>query len=711
MLMQATPSLLIPTVRDCPLFFYMSIRPHLKPVFGSIFIVIALVSASASCTASPDLPPGDPLFGSGDAPRRALTAEQLLNGFDYHSPVDESNLAVPEQAAQPIQTFEGRLAFQDEATVGAYQIIRDDYDYVNDPQRFHLPEFDFDFVQHGSHLIPVQRGRIVTEHPYWDYLLSPGRVWHENDDGEFERGAIPFALLQKNQNCTHNGTLMFLFNGDRISHAWYQITQETCPYFKTDMWGLLTAVYFPDSITGAEQIRSDYVQELRDRFPTAPLSALTDVYPDVNLDSFGSDISPEHLSLYGLVVDGVNYLGPCHTRYGDYGYCQEMRQASYSTAKSAFAGLAFMRLAQRDGLGVKDLLISDYAPEAASAAGDWSGVTFENTLDMATGNYQSPTYMVDESGPQMSIFFNVATHADKISQAFSWLHHKPPGETWVYHTSDTYILVRAMQNYLGSDAFDFLVTEVFGPLKIGPGAHSSARTSDNHWQGQAFGGYGLWWIADDVAKLATLLHNGGKSADGSQLLHPDLVAAALQRLPDDPGLLTGIGDRYHLGFWATRYTPEDDPAFECSFWTPYMSGVGGNTVLLLPNGMTYYYFSDNDEFAWLEAVKETYAMRSHCRFPVEIACVGEDVVLRWQARSQDARYRIWRSSRFDFAPEEADAVLLAEREGVEGGMTYRDSGVCADAQTNYAYRIEARDAEGVRTGLSGASGESLIPGY
>jgi len=662
--------------------------------------------------AAPPPAPGDPLTGSGEVMRVTLTQDQLVDGFDYASPVDESVLALPDQAAHPALSFEGRLELLDEATVGDYQIIRDDYDYETDPQRFHLPEFDFRFVQHGSHLIPVQRGRMVTDHPDWDYLISPGRVWHENDDGGYMRAAIPFALLQKNQNCTHNGTFTFLFKDGEISRVWYQITQETCPYFKTDMWGLLTATYHPESISDAEVLRGDFVQELQDRMPVQPLSSLIDVYPDVDLASFGAGLTPEHVSVYGVVVDGVNYAGPCRTRYGNAGYCEARRHASYSTAKSAFAAIALMRLAQQDGIGVKDLLIRDYAPEAAAAAGDWDSVTFENALDMATGNYDSSGYMADEEGATMSVFFNAETYNAKITAAFNFPAQVPPGQEWVYHTSDTFILVRALQNYLGEDVFDWLVQQVFGPLKIGPGAHTSARTSENDWQGQAFGGYGLWWSVDDVAKLAEVMHNHGRTPDGAQLLHPELVAQAMQRTPDR-GFLTGSGERYRLGFWASKFSPAVDPAFECTFYTPYMSGNGGVTILLLPNGMTYYYFSDNGEFVWLDAVKETHRMRSHCRFPARIERSGDDVALTWQTESLHARYRVWRNTSPDYMPNDMGTTMIRDLENTAAELTHTDFGHCGNPQTNFYYRIEALDENDVRVGLTGVLGEfdfQLKPG-
>ena len=506
--------------------------------------------------------PGDPLTGSGEVSRNLLTYSDLVDGFAYSSPVDENAFALPAEGAHPHILFEGRLEFRDEATAGGFQAIEDPYDYADDPERRHLPEFDFAFVQHGSHLIPVQRGLIITGHPYWNYMLEPGRVWAENGDNGAMRAAIPFALIQKNGNCTHNGVISFLFDASNVSNAWYQITQETCQHFKADLWGLLEAVYHPETIANAELVRADYVQEVVDRYPSAPIAQLEEDYPGIDAAQFGRGVTPEHMSVYGLVVGEKNYVGGCETRYGRYAYCGQMRLASFSTAKSAFASVALMRMAQQYGLGLTDEIIGDWVSETASSAGVWSNVTFDHALDMATGNYQFAQYMFDENSALMAQFFAAKTYDDKMAAALSWPNQTAPGVQWVYHTSDSFVLVRALQNYLqnrqgaGADIFDYLVDEVFEPLRIGPGAYSSLRTSENNWQGQALGGYGLWWTSDDVPKLAEMLLVGGKSPGDIQLLQPDILASALQQDPTNRGVDTGVGPMYNNGFWADEFTPE-----------------------------------------------------------------------------------------------------------------------------------------------------------
>ena len=47
-------------------------------------------------------------------------------------------------------------------------------------------------------------------------------------------------------------------------------------------------------------------------------------------------------------------------------------------------------------------------------------------------------------------------------------------------------------------------------------------------------------------------------------------------------------------------TPGDFPEFPCSFWISLMNGYGGNSVPLLPNGVTFYIFSDGCEFPWAQ---------------------------------------------------------------------------------------------------------------
>ncbi len=582
----------------------------MKTVPFLLTTTLILLSACAPIPLPQLTTPPQPL----PAARRALLAyDNLMNGFEAASPVDEGALTIPTEAREPEHSFEGRLELFDEASSGGIKILAGLEDAEKNTG--HLPEFDFEFAQSGSYLIPVRRGMIVSEHPFWNILLEPGRVWQEAGDQGMSRASFPFALIARNSNAIFNGTMTFLFDEKGVSRVWYQITQETTASSTANFWGLVKAQYHPGAVAGAEQLRADFARELADRFPSKPIEQLAVDYPGLDISAFSRNINAEHMTWYGVVANGVNYVGGCRTRFGLYPYCEWMRAPSYSTAKSAFVSLALMRLAQKYGADVPNLLIKDYLPETASSRGDWSQVTFDDTLDMATGNFATDSFMVDEESRIFSEFFGVETYADKMKSALDWPHSAGPGSTWVYRSSDTFIVATAMQNYLRSkegveaDIFEFVVDEVYRPVKLGPGVFSIIRTSDNNWQGNPVGSFGMWWIPDDIAKIATLLNVEHGAANGAQILHPGALASAMQRNPNDRGV-DRPGGKYNNAFWAEPFAPKD--GFGCEFYVPFMSGYSGDTVALMPNGVTYYYFSDSRQFAWGDAVAEANKINPFC---------------------------------------------------------------------------------------------------
>ena len=256
--------------------------------------------------------------------------------------------------------------------------------------------------------------------------------------------------------------------------------------------------------------------------------------------------------------------------------------------------------------GAPGLLIRDFVPESAASPGDWSSVTFDQVLDMSSGNFRSAAFE-DDALFASDPFWKFEYYADLIRAAFDRPHSVDPGTQWVYRTPDTFILTRALHNYLQevegpeADVFQFVVDEVYRPLKINPGGHTVLRTRDNNWQGQAMGGFGQWLIPDDVAKISTLLNSGGV-IDGKQILHRGILDAALQRDPADRGVDIDTARKYNNAFWAQRYGVAE--GFDCEFWVPQMMGFSGVVVALFPNGATYYYASDNREFTWETALRE-----------------------------------------------------------------------------------------------------------
>jgi CubicO group peptidase (beta-lactamase class C family) len=546
-------------------------------------------------------------------PRTLLTLDDLISGFSSSSPLDEAALTIPPVSSPPNFIFEGRLELEGEAVNGEVIVFKGSKN--QEPEVFHLPEFNFEFVQNvDGYLIPVRRGLIITEHSYWNYILGPGRAWQESDDQGFSRASFPFALVWKGANAILNGTMTFLFNDEQVSNVWYQVTQETTVSLGMDMWGLLEANYFPGQVDDSAEIKEAFSNELADRFPTKHIDELAIDYPGIDLSAFGHSITGKNMTWYGFVINGINYMGGCMTRYGIYPYCESMRAASYSTAKSAFVSLAMMRLAQKYDPGLPDLLIREYVPETNSSPGDWSAVTFNNMLDMASGNYGSAGYMDDEEQWD-NPFWTETYYNEVMAAALNWPHGTTPGTQWVYKTTDTFILTRALQNFLESkegpdaDIFDFMVDEIYKPLKMGPGVFSVLRTQDDNWQGQPYGGIGMWWIPDDLAKIGNFLNVDGGKIDGMQILNPEMLAASLQQNPLDRGVKRGGSGMYNNTFWVDPFKA----GFNCELWIPTMRGYSGIVVALFPNGSTYYYASDGQEFNYYDALKASDQINPLCK--------------------------------------------------------------------------------------------------
>ena len=562
--------------------------------------------------------PRQSLLNDG-GPRRSLDADFLLGEDKMAAPVHTRVFTSNGEAHSAAARFEGRLGFRIIPDHTNIRILRDNFNFMVNPLPgvTHPPDFELTFVQSGDRLIPEQRGLVRTDNEAWDIIVEPGKVWREVADGAYTRAAIPFALQERNANCTHNGVLTFLFDETgAASRAAYQIGSETCYYFQYDMWGVADVSYAPGEAPNAEQLIAGFQQEQSGKLPVKSFTDIGADFPELDATAFAApdDVSPEHLTTFGVVIDGIHYRGACATRYGPYPFCENIALPSYSTSKSVFAGLGMMRLEQLYP-GAKDELIHDYVPECAAAG--WRDVTFDQALDMATGRYDSAAPEADENKAVQDGFFIDLTHDEKVGRACTLYPRKSePGEQWVYHTTDHYVLGVAMQSFLrtklGDDADiyrDLLVDPIWRSLGLSPVTYTTRRTRDD--TAQPFVGWGLTYLPDDLAKLAAFVAVDGGVHNGEALVDTDELAAALQESPIDRGLpATNEDFRYNNGFWA--WNAADALKCEAPLWTPFMSGFGGVSVVLMPNDIIYYYVSDNQEFSWARAVQAANGYKDMC---------------------------------------------------------------------------------------------------
>jgi hypothetical protein len=170
---------------------------------------------------------------------------------------------------------------------------------------------------------------------------------------------------------------------------------------------------------------------------------------------------------------------------------------------------------------------------------------------------------------------------------------------------------------------------------VNEGGLTTIRTDDSA-TGAPTGYYGLFFNQDDIAKIGNFLNNSGGMIDGKQVLESSRLNEALFRsanvaeagvaiegrsaaslLGAPPAEHGKSGDenvrRYSHGFWGRKITSAEFPEYSCDFWTSSMAGYGGNIVMMLPDGVTYYIFSDGGEFPWELPLREINKVAPMCK--------------------------------------------------------------------------------------------------
>ncbi len=494
-----------------------------------------------------------------------------------------------------------------------FQPIKDSYQIANNPllKAKQLPTIKFSFVRQGNHLIPFDWSVQTGQHPQWEWQVSPGYQWSE-ENTNYRLMVFPFALQERNANCTHNGVIKIVLDPKtNKQRGIFQIASETCAYFQFNWVGALSVKLkaLPLSQKTSTLVKT-FKQQQSSQIKSLDAKALLAAYPELNLNKLlPKDLSASSLS--GVVIKGVNYRLNCGTRAGDYPFCDALALPSFSTAKSLFAGLIFMRM-QALVPGIDKLLVTKFIPECDPDK--WHHVTLGDLLNMRTGIYRSKDPHADESSKQMLKFFLVQTAKQKLQLACSLFSKKSePGKRFHYHTSDTY-LAGVMFNRIfakisdQSDVYQSIFKgEILPKLGLSPLLENTKRTYDP--QQQAFTGWGMTYYASDLIKLVDFLWQQDQLAkskqkanlDGSildsqlltQVMHPAMASAAR-----DAGVQTM---RYNHGFWAL----EASRSLACKQprWIPFMSGFGGISVVMISPDVLYYNFSDNYRFEWLRSVK------------------------------------------------------------------------------------------------------------
>lgn len=557
----------------------------------------------------PQLSDASGLDGQPPDKRDAITSAELGNpAYAPVSPLHNGYFGPLGESDPPLHPFEGELTIADSLARTARHGCRG--------ADLKIPQFTLGFMTIGDDLVPRVRDIIHPPGTVGDvtFIVSPGKVWSEGADVDMSRAAFPFAVTSRYSNKTHNGLATFLYNENTVSALRFQVVQETASWQRIDVWGQSEIGYSPGPIPGREPVARRFELERAAAWPLRPWEELSHrLTPELSED-FAGAWAREHVSATGLVVDGVIYMPPCKTRFGNFPYCRHMRHGAFSVTKSMGAAVTLLRLARKYGADVFDLKIKDFVAITANHKG-WDDVSFGDALNMAVGvgDRSAEPFPLDIGADsegrskRFRAWLREPTRTGKLRLAFSFPNYPwGPGTIARYDTTHTFVLGAAMDAFYKSregpdaDLWSMVRKEVLEPIGVfhapvmrtvslvEPDATDSGRELPIF-------GFGLYPTVEDAAKIATLLQNEGRH-DGEMLLHSLRTREALYRTTNK-GLPTGGENRYgpkryHQSFWSEKYEPWNG----CSVQIPYMAGFGGNLVVLMPNGISAIRFADGHNY-------------------------------------------------------------------------------------------------------------------
>ena len=522
---------------------------------------------------------------------------QLSNTFHY-ADISKAAIDLPNNG----KSFSGILKVDQPAIGIGYNVIIDSRKIYQDNHK-NIPKFEIEISSLDGKVYPKNTKIIETNHLFWNIQFGVGSSKLEISSSN-TLITLPFSLIHKSANCIHNGIGVFsISNDNQISNIIFEIASETCAYYKFDYVGLYSANFqFTNALPNLSNNSDKNIISIENLYKRYNLT---------NKSFLNSDyIDPSNVTMFGLIDSNNHYVSSCMTRLGNYPFCDQILLPSYSLAKS-IAGTFSLSLLESQYGSISNLYVSDLVPECYGRK--WKNVTLNNLSDMSTGQYFNSIHDFDESSVASSeVIFMFEEHKDKIKKACSAFPNKTkPGTRFVYHTSDTYILGLALNNYLQSnsnkkDYFNDVLIPFLESNNLSQTSQSVLATNDNIKQ--SYTGWGMFFLRSDLDGLATIIHNI-KNNSSTQLTY---LYDALN--PNDNNSLLAIPSvniYYNNGFWSRKF---DKNIFNCSedVWIPFMSGFGGITFAFFPNGMSYYYFSDGYEFAWESAIFSSHSIKPFC---------------------------------------------------------------------------------------------------
>jgi CubicO group peptidase (beta-lactamase class C family) len=248
-----------------------------------------------------------------------------------------------------------------------------------------------------------------------------------------------------------------------------------------------------------------------------------------------------------------------------------LRHRVNSTTKSVIGNL--VAIALKEGL-IKSLdqPVLDFFPERQFANTDErkKAITLRHLLDMTSGiDWNEPL-----SNAMPWSLFEMERSPDWVQFVLDHRMVRDPGAAFDYNSGNPHLLSAILSKVTGRSALDYAREKLFKPLGI----------EDVQWradpQGVSTGGFGLYLLPRDMAKLGRLwLHDG--VWDGQRLLPPDWIDTARHAKVEmgSPGL------RYANLFWSI---PDKDAFMSVGFDRQLITVMPGLDIAAVFTGAKRY---------------------------------------------------------------------------------------------------------------------------
>lgn len=550
-----------------------------------------------------------PLSWNGPAltqPRQKLTIEELVAGKTQPL-MDMSFFAKPKWGENALNSFSGSIIFQD--TELTYTKEKEYY-----PGENIFPKIQVDFISNNGQLIPRQKNKIITRYQsssYWDVIVGTGKIWQEEEDGEWSRASFPLTLTDRWVGQARNCIATFIYKSNEISNICLQCSQETADIDDKQLgniYGILPAIFQAKQFADSSQIIVQHTQFEANRLPVHPLNEI-DLNNEVG-DYFEKiKYTNAPTSLGAVWMNDKIYLHPPKTRHGLFPYPSEMRHGLYSVTKSMAGALALMYFEERYQGEVFNALITDYVPALAHHEG-WQGVTFSHALNMVTGT-------IGGEGPEYLFHPLIAAEtAEEAIYNIAKIGDAPvlPGQQFNYASTNLFVLSYALQKYVekkeGNNINYWELVQENVLVPIGAEYFSVLHTLEkDSTKGIPILAYGALPTIDEAAKIALLFANEG-SYKGQQILNKKRVMEIFGKTEWN-GINTNHdfrGTNYQHSFWSKEINTG-----KCKINATYMLGFGENYVVFLPSKSIIFRFLDEHDLDIVKLILSVENLKSSCQ--------------------------------------------------------------------------------------------------